>query len=332
MKRMALAVISLVVGVAGCTGGPGPAPGSTSPPLSSPSDASASTSAAEGSNADPFAIQRNTTDLFGPLPLDAYMLNTAERYQLNLAVQALTNRCMADFGFPPEEASESLEELIIVDRESKNRRYGIADVEQAKVSGLLPAHVVWSLSREGEKKGDPARLLVELGTTDGQPMEDQTASPGEVDGKAIPPNGCLGDAREIIFGTNTTYAHFTLADDLENATAEEAAADSRVVAVENEWVSCMAGRGYRYLGMRDDTEREKSYSGLKEQERPTTAEIQLAVAEAECSNQVGYPTAAYQVELELQHKIIEENQLALTEERKAIDEALVKDNEFLKEN
>lgn len=261
------------------------------------------------------------------------MLTTAERYQLDSAVQVLVNRCMADFGFPPEDMPDSLEELIIVDRESRNRRYGSTDVRQAEVSGLLPAHVAWSHQRNKKKgQGDPARLLVELGSANGLPQEDQVESPGEVDGKAIPPNGCLGNAREKIYGTNTVVAHFVLADDLENVTAAEAATDSRVASVEKEWLSCMNGRGYSYLGLRDDTEREKVSAGLKEEERPTAAEIQLAVAEAECNNEVGYPNAAYQVEVELQNKAIEENQLALTAERDSMDKALAKANEVLKEN
>lgn len=332
MKRMALAVISFAVGVAGCTGGPGLGPESTEVPEALDSSSSASVVPDEG-DSDPFSIQRNATDLFGPLPLEAYMLTTAERYQLNSAIQVLANRCMADFGFPPEESSDSLEELIIVDRESRNRRYGSTDVRQAKVSGLLPAHVAWSQVRNKDKaQSDPARLLVEIGSAEGLPEEDQVDSPGEVDGKAIPPNGCLGDAREKIYGTNTVVAHFVLADDLENVTAAEAAADSRVVSVEKEWVSCMNGRGYSYLGLRDDTEREKVSAGLKEEERPTAAEIQLAVAEAECNGQVGYPAIAYQVEVELQNKAIEDNQLALTAEREDIDKALAKANEVLKEN
>lgn len=330
MKRMTLAVISLAVGAVGCTGGPGPAPEPTAPP--SPSDeASVATSAATDNAADPFAIQRNAKDLFAPLPLDAYRLTTAERYQLDSAIKVLVDRCMADFGFPPGEELRPLEELVIDEREARNRLYGLTDVEQAKVTGLLPASVLASNSRPKEKE-DPTKIFVLLGSKDGESVEDQTESPGEIDGKAIPPNGCLGDARKKIYGTNSTMINFVVAGDLTFAVSEKAGADPKVVAAEKNWVSCMAGRGYSVQGMKDDTERDKATAGLKEEERPTKEEIQLAVAEAECNNEVGYHTVANQVNVELQNKAIEEHQLALTEERQRIDDVLAKANEVLKEN
>ncbi|MDO5067305.1 MAG: hypothetical protein Q4D96_08515 [Propionibacteriaceae bacterium] len=276
-------------------------------------------------DADPRAIQRTAPDAFGPLPLEAYMPSVMERHRIDHAVKLLTDRCMADLGFGPGSELSSIEDLVVDEREARNRRYGIIDVEQVKATGLLPAFRVADRHRD-DLPFDDSRNFPELGWRDGESpsWEEETDSPGEVNGKPIPPNGCLGQARRQIYGTNAPVTHFVLADDLENGTHDDAIADPRVLAVEQQWVSCMTGRGQNAVGVWDESEPDKVKEGLPEDERPTAREIQFAVADAECNNEVGYAATAYEVEVGLQQTVVDEHRLVLTTERLRINDALLK--------
>lgn len=319
--------------IAGCSAGE-PSPEPSEPPVTfggtSP-DASASESA-EPSEEEVWSLQRNATDAFGPLPLEAYEPSVAEDYLLTTTADALADECMAEFGFESRSSSRPLEELEIEHREGRNRLFGVIDVEQARETGYLPAYIVAANTRHASDTSapDPAHEFVYTGLPEGiTSPEDQTESPGEVDGKAIPPNGCLGQAREQVYGSSTTMMHFVFADDLDTGAWFDAQVDQRVVAAEQAWVACMRERGFSVNSMWND---DSLFLDVPDEERPTEEERQMAVADAECNLDVGYAEVYYEVLVEYENQAIEDNQLALTEEREELDRTLAHANELAKDN
>lgn len=284
----------------GCSAVQGPAPApSPSDVLPSPSVSVVETSdSGEEKGADDlFSVQRNATDAFGPLPLEAFRPTIAENYLLDSAVYALVDECMAEFGFPPMAADVvgNFEEQVIIERESRNRLFGIVDVDQAAVSGYLPAWVLVSNKQDREKalgrgefsESSTAQEFVRTGLKPGDGPDDQTASPGEIDGKEVPPNGCVGQAREQVYETNTIMARFTFGQDLHLSVWDEAAVDPRTVAVDKKWQTCMADAGFQMGAKWDWDDR---FTGIPETERPTEEERRQAVADATCNLEWATPT------------------------------------------
>lgn len=337
LQALRAALIAAVVGVSGCTAQhphvqetqtPDPpvvAPSSVRTPGTPESSATASPQVA----ADPLALQRGASDAFGPLPLEAYGQSASERYSLETTVDALADRCMSEFGFAATTPVRSLEDVLVEERESRNRLFGVVDVDQARVSGYLPASVVRANAADPDPPQSEAFSFVLTGVRDRDSPEDQTESPGEVDGKAIPPNGCLGQAREQVYGTNSSMMPFVLAPNLRKEAWFAAQQDPRVRGADEEWKQCMAARGFSRNSVWDDNDQ---FLDTPEPERPTELERQMAVADAECNNSVGYVQAYYKVLVELENVVIEKNQLALTEERQAIEASLTRANELAKDN
>lgn len=307
-----------------------PTPSGTAPASSAATgQPSASTSASPGAvDPDPYALQRTAKDAFGPLPLEAYEPTTAEKYLLDSAVSALADECMAGFGFPAEGGHGTLEDAEISHREARNRLFGVIDVEQARLTGYLPAWVVVSGSHE--KAGDlsEARDFVHTGAKPGDTPADQTASPGEVDGRAIPPNGCVGEARVQVYGSNTRAMHFILAADLSRSVWDRSVADATARATEQRWKECLAQAGFQKEDMWSWDDR---FDHIPESQRPNDEERRMAVADATCNNEVGYSQTLYKIEVEGEKEAIEKNQLALNEERAALDQALARANDLTKE-
>lgn len=326
-----------MLGASGCSAGGLPAPQEPSapglPPSTSPDQpvtTGASTAPEESSaGSDVLEIQRNATDAFGPLPLEAFGQTRAERYVMETTIDALADDCMKEFGFAPSAAPESLEVVEIEERESRNRLFGIIDVDQARVSGYLPAWVVRSNARGTEEPADPAYVFVLTGKRDGDSNEDQTTSPGEVGGKAIPPNGCLGAAREKVYGTNSEMMPFLFQPTLAKEMWLEAQQDKRVLDAESQWKECMGARGFPRDSMWNT---DNEFLDIPEDERPTDTEILAAVADAECNLAADYASTYYEVLVELENQAIEDNQLALVEERQEIEAALARANDLAREN
>lgn len=336
---------ALLVTLTGCSPG-SPEPPKTPPGTVSP-DASGTPTISEDAGTDSpspdiYSVQKGATDKFGPLPLEAYMVTTTETYLLESTIDALTNQCMARFGFDPVMKTRPLEERIIIDREARNRLFGILDIAQAELTGYLPAWAVEANTSLPEKRGttsaqEAVTVFVLTGVGDDQDAAsadqtgaDQTKSPGEIDGQPVPPNGCFGEARGKVYGTSTRAMHFVFAHDLAVAAWQEAQADPRVVKADEEWQKCMRDRGFT-VGPLWGKENAARFLGLPEESRPSEEERKMAVSDIECKQAVNYASIYFDTLVERERQAIEDNQLALAEERTGIDKALDRANQLAKE-
>lgn len=314
--------------LAGCASSePPPTGGATHGAPSTPSPSGTVSSPANGSTADPdvYAVQRAAEDAFGPLPLEAYQPTVAEQYLLDSVVGQLADECMAGFGFRPTPQGSSLADLEIAHREARNRLFGTVDVEQARLTGYLPAYVVHSGARERSAQPSEAEYFVYTGerATVTVPLGDQTGSPGDVDGKPVPANGCLGEARRHVYGSNTSMAHFVLAHDLERGTWEVTQTAPEVRKADEAWQSCMAAAGFETEPMWQQRDR---FAHIPESERPNDEERRRAVADATCNREANYVAVFYEALRVAEMEVIEQNVLALIEERALLDETLARAN------
>lgn len=338
--RSVLAVATLLLGATGCTSAaPNPSDPGTPPaaPLASPSSADT----AHGIDSSALDVQRKTAGRFGPLPLDAYKPSRGEDDLLLRASRQLQSDCLAEFGFSddrpqlPDQWDADIRD--VVDAESQDRILGHHNVEQARTTGYLPAFVVFEeeVYGPGGLKGtspppsNPALEFVLYGERPGEDPGDQIESPGEVDGVEVPPNGCAGKANLALWGS-----YSTIKDDLANDLGVEAwfatAADPRMVEIERLWQQCMSGRGYAVGTLKEEDAKPRPWDDVPIAQRPTEDERAMAVADAECNNEVGYADAFYVYLTEHHNRLIEENQLALAEERAELDEALAHANDLLR--
>ncbi len=335
--RRILAAATLLLGTVGCAStAPRPsAPDAPGTPPAAPSASPSPTDTAHGPDSSALDVQRKTAGRFGPLPLDAYKPSRGESDLLSRASQQLQSDCLAGFGFSydwPEPLPADV--MGLLDAEMQDRIMGNHNVEQAKATGYVDATTAFQEATGNVKPSSepisPALEFVLYGVRQGEPdAGDQTESPGEVDGVAVPPNGCAGKANLALWGS-----YSTIKDDLANDLGVEAwfatAADPRMVEIERLWQRCMSERGYAVGTFKEENAKSRPWDKVPVAERPTPDERAMAVADAECNNEVGYSDAFYVHLIEHHNSLVEENQLALAEERAELDEALARANDLLR--
>lgn len=223
----------------------------------------------------PPAAQAGTRQSAAPsdlptLPLDQYRPNAEDRYALARAEATLTNGCLAEFGVRKQITAPDLRALQDAEAVAASRLYGITDRALAESWGydLPPA-----APSPPEPDFDEKDNLVLLGAADSGPQAlDPSGSPGTVNGRALPPGGCLGAARQRLYGSPSPRAHFTLATDLAAQAWQESRSSTPVGRAVQAWRACMSDRGLR----QDDPLNLNLENASPELERAT------AVADVDC--------------------------------------------------
>ncbi len=274
---------------------------------------------APGATSSSAAIQKNasptTNEDFSQgvyvFPLDAYIQSMGESFVTGDAENILVKECMKGFGFDFKPVVDNRERLLQVDAQDRSRIYGVTDLTAAQKYGY---HFPGETGRKRPSGGasTPAMQLVFNGTKAGlaQPLPDvATKSPGEYAGKAIPPGGCVGSARTVIYGKAIFLKPFTLGGDLSKIAFSDAQRDSRAVGYFKEWSDCMKDKGFNY----SDPMAVESY----DLDNPTISkkEIQDAVSAVKCKQSTNLLPRWHKVIVEYEKKAIEKNQLALDEQQ-----------------
>ncbi|MFT3887321.1 MAG: hypothetical protein QM713_04055 [Arachnia sp.] len=148
-----------------------------------------------------------------------------------------------------------------------------------------------------------------------------TESPGTIDGIEIPPGGCTSDAERRLGGVSeypTSYAR-----DLLILNSLEAPALPEYQTVVNEWVECMADKGYSVSGLTtqpgDDDWEFKLRDPLTS---PSDEEVTMVLADIDCKEQTRLHNRLQKILQELDKKSVEKHQLALQEDRARIEESV----------
>jgi len=250
--------------------------------------------------------------------LDAYRRSPRDWSLLGKAYDRQIDVCLAGFGFPAGPASADESSQVAVDAEARSRLYGVSDAALVKAYG-------YGLSTQAQHETQhldisAAEEFVLTGMKQGQPPANPAVSPGEAGGKAIPPGGCAGQARKTIYGTTSTQDTFTLAGNLATDAWQRSRSDQRVAKVIADWSACMAGKGYSYPDPLTAAGAFARDGGTT----PPAKEVQTSVADVACKEQTSLVSLWHDVDAEYEQKAIEENQLALNEQKSQLQQALAR--------
>ncbi len=250
------------------------------------------------------------------LPIEQYLPTPAEFAKLSQAGGKLQQKCMQGLGFAsfqaPEQGPADPRETFT------DLRYGTVDAAQAARTGYKPAFVA---ARQNAKAGGPAAAaaadgpapsaavepvlndaewLAMTGTTKeaGDLAKAKQAAPSQVQGKDIPPGGCIAEStRTLTGGGEQLYAD--LAQDINGQSYKESVKDSRVTKAFAAWSACMKGKGYSYKDPMQANDDPKFAV-------PTVSaeEIAVATADVACKNETKLVDVWHGAEAQIQQKMI----------------------------
>ncbi|MEU8273780.1 hypothetical protein ACFYOK_15025 [Microbispora bryophytorum] len=237
------------------------------------------------------------------LPLDAYSLGAKDRAQVIHARFMLMEECMRhvglDFRFPAVEPVTDLRNVDLL---------GWLDPGQAAESGYLGKG-----RNPDEITGIPSYSVSddEFYVLDGKVRR--------YHGRTVPPGGCTAKADALLNrgarGVTPADAGKRFDDDevprYVDSAADLAVKDPRIAAAESEWSDCMRSEGFDYRST-DEAGGDRRWAatvnddsiGNTPKPRGTRAEIETAVADAECREETGYSDVRRKVYVEAENRII----------------------------
>ncbi|MFE6285600.1 hypothetical protein [Streptomyces sp. NPDC057877] len=237
------------------------------------------------------------------LPIQAYLVSYPQQVTVLRAQHSVQKECMKRLGFeynprepghfPPPNADDA----------NMSRRYGVADLEQAREYGYrLPGN---SGEPPADEKISEAANAALLG---------RTSSGEEVTTAGVPEGGCLGESERRI-GT----LDGALASRLNNEGFDASKALPKVRAVVQKWSTCMRGKGYAVATPLDAAKLAGSAGGSG---AAPARETEIAVADVECKKSTDLVSVWFTEESRIQSDLIERNQLALQEAKDGVEAAI----------
>ncbi|MBE3011362.1 hypothetical protein IL992_19490 [Microbispora sp. NEAU-D428] len=244
------------------------------------------------------------------LPLDAYGLGAKDRAQVIRARFMLMEECMRhmgiDFRLPAVEPVTDQRNVDLL---------GWLDPEKAKKSGYL----------QEERHPDEMTGVPPYSATD----KEFYVLEGKVrrfHGRTVPSGGCMAKADALLnrgargvapADTDKRFDEDEVPRYVDSA-VDLALKDPRIAAAEREWSDCMRSEGFDYPStgqaagdrrwaatVNDDS------IGHTPKPRGTRAEIDTAVADAECRAETGYSAVRRTVHVEAQNRVIDRNRARL---------------------
>lgn len=252
-------------------------------------------------------------------PLDDYRLSGRRFLMVGWAQDLVIHDCMARFGFDYPVRASSEEDIDTKYRVNLSNHYGITSAMQAKRYGYGLPQMAYEKSIVLQDQTE-AFLFVLTGTRNsGDIVPPDAKSPGKVGGVVIPPGGCQGEASTLIYGNPGTQVEIgELAQQLTFDAGSVSISAPDIIAVRQAWVDCMAKKGYsRKMDLNADGvalrwDRDPATP-------PTAGEVQEALADVDCKRQVDYVNVFNRIQVGYQKRVIEQNQLALNEEKLKVD-------------
>lgn len=245
------------------------------------------------------------------LPMAWYLLSADEQRQvIHDATQAEIERCMSAAGFT------YVPIVRVPDVDFLGKRYGVDPSTAAEIGfgSLDPDNDDAVLDPNTYNNADnPAYLTALFGDEETLVASDDTTLPILF---AIN-NGCVGDAQREVYGDVETMIEFNeldyLVQTIDGDSYREALGSDDVVGALDEWTTCLADRGFAY---------ESRNALLMEdwpEPRPNEREIAVAVADAECLEQVEYQDTMIRNEIVFQQRRLDESPRLVEEFRQLRD-------------
>ncbi|MFJ3768364.1 hypothetical protein ACIPQJ_18510 [Streptomyces sp. NPDC090082] len=260
------------------------------------------------------------------LPIEEYVLSSAEYAKIMKARVRLDARCMSDFGFTAF-ASPGVPQADPRDSFTADR-YGVEDSVQAAQYGYHPSPAVRAFAEAAPEPSLPAdQELVLTGLA--AERSDTTAlkaAPRSLRGKAIPAGGCAGQStRHLTGGSDELYPD--LPQDINAQSYFKAKEDPRVRGAFAAWSACMKGKGFTYgdpMQANDDPRFATPTA--------SPAEIATATADVACKSSTDLVGVWFRTEAEIQESLIGAQQAKLAPMRKTKQAALVNSSTVLAGN
>ncbi len=238
------------------------------------------------------------------LPLDGYSLDQKAYLTVQRAAWQAISRCVSRFGItytaPPPVAGD------LPPMSGDNRlRYGLIDLNAAQARGYRSSAGSSPDSGKNSDSGkssrwdpSPTELLIVRGAGTGQ------TPPRDSAGAALPTGGCLAEATALTQQGAKDSGNGDLALTLAKDTYERSFRDSRTVAAEESWSSCMKKAGFSFATSRDaNNHRWPDPVGAEEKA--------AAVADVKCKISTNLVGIWWAVETAYQRRALEENAPAL---------------------
>jgi hypothetical protein len=240
----------------------------------------------------------------------------------------LASDCTRRFGFAVATQALDRDAMVAEQAEANARLYGITSLVEARTNGYQPTVVPGASQVDAVPTQSAAYQFVFTGSRSGSvaPPPGGWRSPGKFGGLAIPPGGCLGEARSKLWGSPDSQVKDALAQGLRIRAYQQSKSDPKVQQVLGRWARCMAGRGYHYQTPLDPRFPRDPATV------PGADEVNAAVADVECKRQTGLLRVWNRSDISHQRQEIEKNQLALTEEHNKVRAALRRAAEVLNGN
>lgn len=244
------------------------------------------------------------------LPIEPYLQTYPEEVALQHAKNVLNRACMKRFGFDYDPPAPGNRPPHSYNAANMKRRWGITDPAEAREHGYRLPREPTGDWKPYELQGPDANYVFDLTTASGQ----KPPAGGVYEGDRIPEGGCRGETDRKLGSYDDS-----LAAKINVETFQRAKQDPGVLAVNHKWSSCMKGKGYR-VGTPLEALNQAFSNGTA---KASQAEIAMAIADIDCKKSTHLIDVYFSTETTLQKKRIEEEQLAL-DEQKSKNETIMK--------
>lgn len=280
---------------------------STTPSAASiKSSAKPTSSVTSGAGQGPAAVPQSGLTKGMVLPLEAYEESYPDTTVIQQARFTLEGQCMREYGFTFTVPVDTASAPLNYDASNMARRYGLADMTQAKTQGY---NVMLTPPQPGSEPSLSAaeQLVLTGGNAAG-------TSSGSSSGKAIPQGGCVGDADRRIGSLPSNL----LADQLDAQSLTASQSDPAVVTAIHQWSACLKQHGFTVASPYDAS----SLSGQLGSYAGSDLDKTIAVADVGCKQSTNLVTTWFNVETRLQNQYIATNQLALQQQQTELNNAV----------
>ncbi|MFC4470408.1 hypothetical protein ACFPH6_38960 [Streptomyces xiangluensis] len=241
------------------------------------------------------------------LPIEPYLETYPEVVALQRAKNAVQRECMARFGFDFDPPTPGLNAPASYNGANMERRYGVTNLETAKEYGYGLPDTKGGEIVPYEPDSEAANLVFDLTVPQGK------TPPKTYEGREIPKGGCRGESDRAIGSFDEG-----LPSKLNTQSWEKAKQDPQVLAVDQQWSSCMKAKGYDAATPLEAIEQSYAPNGDSSSQSNS-----MAVADVECKKSTDLVKVYFSVESRIQKASMEEHQLELNELKKK-NEAVVK--------
>jgi hypothetical protein len=247
------------------------------------------------------------------------------RYQITRAIERRIAECMNADGFaydqpPPTQVSNGR-------RPFWEANFGLFDNKTAQEHGYSVA----PLDDPGfeQPSTEPAYISALFGDDSGQSIVFEDPFGGATTGSLSVPNGCVGKATLAVYGDSDTWQRFQALDlGLQGQMYEiltEVRASQSLIDLNNDWADCMSVIGWTYATPIDP------FSRQFPEPRPTAEELDIAIADVRCKEELDYQEAVITLVREREDDVGDSVATGLAEFTNLYDSIVRRSNDLLTE-